>query len=579
MRITRAILATVLVASTLALVGPQASAAEDDYELLLLPGQVPPGNTGNVLHPNGERQWVSIDCRASLEAAGMPVRQVEFGELTAYPEYPDPVPSCTDILEAFLGPGIAPTADAGPDQIVLDKNGSGDAPAALDGTGSVDPDGTIDRYLWFEGETQIAAGPTPTVGLTVGTHVIKLEVTDDRDNVDTDTTTILVLDTAQIPQPVDTYVIVQARAGNFVEPGGFGFGAGNVTVNFNNPDGGPFCPTFVTKNGGGNPVCDLHPGWTATATRPTWPTAVVEIVDLGISGFDRGGDTVSVFVNNPNSEISFGCDGSVAVTYGADIDDGPSAIRMVPKSGNSTVDFSQPGPCASPLDDTTADVTDGDSVYLTAWDDDVDRTLDVRTVEAPFDCLSGAMPFNDAFGSFAFYDIKCLYELEITTGTSATTFSTGNYVTREQMAAFVARTLRYFGVEGSGAPHPFLDVPLTSYAYDDIALIYEVGITTGTSGTTYSPHDYVSREAMASFMARLYSVLHGSPSSPVLGLSVPTPFVDVSSSSFAYLDIRRIFGLGITTGTSRFTYSPTDHVTREAMAAFISRLVRILKFV
>ena len=41
-------------------------------------------------------------------------------------------------------------------------------------------------------------------------------------------------------------------------------------------------------------------------------------------------------------------------------------------------------------------------------------------------------------------------------------------------------------------------------SYDDIACIYVLGITTGTSPTTYSPGADVTRAQMASFLARLY---------------------------------------------------------------------------
>ena len=43
----------------------------------------------------------------------------------------------------------------------------------------------------------------------------------------------------------------------------------------------------------------------------------------------------------------------------------------------------------------------------------------------------------------------------------------------------------------------------TSFALDDIACIYDLGITTGTSPTTYGPTELTTREQMAAFLARL----------------------------------------------------------------------------
>jgi L-amino acid N-acyltransferase YncA len=138
------------------------------------------------------------------------------------------------------------------------------------------------------------------------------------------------------------------------------------------------------------------------------------------------------------------------------------------------------------------------------------------------------------------------------------------------MAAFLARL--YKSMTGSDAPivaTPFTDVPDTSFAKDSVARIYGLGITTGTTATTYSPDDVVTREQMAAFLARLYKAAEGADA-PI----VATPFTDVPDTSFAKDSVARIYGLGITTGTTATTYSPADPVTREQMASFLARLFR-----
>ncbi len=180
-------------------------------------------------------------------------------------------------------------------------------------------------------------------------------------------------------------------------------------------------------------------------------------------------------------------------------------------------------------------------------------------------------PFTDVPDtSFASGPVSCIYELGVTTGTSATTYSPGNEVTREQMAAFLARL--YEAITGSAAPvvtTPFTDLTeASSFAQDPIAQIYGLGITTGTSPTTYSPKDLVTRQQMAAFLARLFEAATGS-AAPV----VTTPFTDLGDASpFARDPIAQIYGLGVTTGTSATTYSPLPNVTRDQMAAFLARL-------
>ena len=184
-------------------------------------------------------------------------------------------------------------------------------------------------------------------------------------------------------------------------------------------------------------------------------------------------------------------------------------------------------------------------------------------------CPAGPTPFTDVPStSFAVADIACIFHLAITTGTSSTTYSPFDFVTREQMAAFLARLWRALGNTCPAGPTPFTDVPSTSFAVADIACIFHLAITTGTSSTTYSPFDFVTREQMAAFLARLWRALGNTcPAGP-------TPFTDVPSTSFAVADIACIFLLGITTGTSAVTYSPFAFVTREQMAAFLARLWR-----
>jgi len=57
-------------------------------------------------------------------------------------------------------------------------------------------------------------------------------------------------------------------------------------------------------------------------------------------------------------------------------------------------------------------------------------------------CPTADAGFTDTSTTFAKTDIDCIYGLGITHGTSPTTYSPDNDVTRAQMAAFLARTWR-----------------------------------------------------------------------------------------------------------------------------------------
>ena len=115
----------------------------------------------------------------------------------------------------------------------------------------------------------------------------------------------------------------------------------------------------------------------------------------------------------------------------------------------------------------------------------------------------------------------------------------------------------------------FRDVASDSFAHYDIHLLHALAITHGTSATTYSPADFITREQMAAFLGRVWRGLHDDREPQDTAM----PFDDVDPDSYAFADIALIASLDITTGTTPTTYSPTDFVTREQMAAFLARLL------
>ena len=86
----------------------------------------------------------------------------------------------------------------------------------------------------------------------------------------------------------------------------------------------------------------------------------------------------------------------------------------------------------------------------------------------------------------------------IPTGTTPTTFSADDSVTRGQMATFLWRY--------SGSPElvsldtPFTDVPAGRFYSKAVAWLVEQGITTATSPTTFSPDDPATRGQIATLL-------------------------------------------------------------------------------
>lgn len=168
--------------------------------------------------------------------------------------------------------------------------------------------------------------------------------------------------------------------------------------------------------------------------------------------------------------------------------------------------------------------------------------------------------------SFAFDAVGCIYQLGVTTGTSSTTYSPFDEVIRGHMALFLARFYEVVTGQPCVAAHPFVDVDLTSEVGRAVGCLFSLGITKGTAADRFSPDEVVSREQMAAFVARLYEAVTGDP------CGAGHPFTDVRVASFATAAIGCLLELDVTTGTSSSTYSPLRDVTREEMAAFLERL-------
>lgn len=100
---------------------------------------------------------------------------------------------------------LAPTANAGADQRVVDTDQQPGEVVTLDGSASSDPDGTITSYQWLDASNQpLATGATASIRLADGTHTVTLLVTDSQGVTDVDTVQIIVTapSTNQLPLAV-----------------------------------------------------------------------------------------------------------------------------------------------------------------------------------------------------------------------------------------------------------------------------------------------------------------------------------------------------------------------------------------
>ncbi len=174
--------------------------------------------------------------------------------------------------------------------------------------------------------------------------------------------------------------------------------------------------------------------------------------------------------------------------------------------------------------------------------------------------------FDDITGTHA-EAVDCIGWWGITQGTGEGTYRPDRHVTREQMATFVARTIGRTGGDLPRDPTPaFSDVDDATHG-PAIRALAELGVVEGVADGEYRPEQPVSRAQMASFLARAWQARTGD----ALDDRVDA-FDDIAGTTHDG-DVERIAAAGLTGGTKPRRYEPYQSVSREQMATFLARFV------
>ena len=152
-------------------------------------------------------------------------------------------------------------------------------------------------------------------------------------------------------------------------------------------------------------------------------------------------------------------------------------------------------------------------------------------------------------------DIEALAAAGITSGCGQERFCPNGPVTREQMAAFLVRSLDLPNAPSAG----FTDTAGNIFA-NDIDRLAASGVTYGCSTNEYCPKLPVTRGQMAAFLVRALD----------LPDAAPVGFKDTQGNTFAN-DIDRLAAAGVAIGCGENLYCPNQPITRAEMAAFLVR--------
>ena len=199
-------------------------------------------------------------------------------------------------------------------------------------------------------------------------------------------------------------------------------------------------------------------------------------------------------------------------------------------------------------------------------------------------CPTGVVPVA-GFSDITSSDVDCIAYYGVTKGTTATTYSPNDNVTRWQMALFLTRMAGPSGITlGDGSAQGFTDISGKSAEIQTaINQLKQLGVTIGKTATTYAPDDKVTREEMALFIARLLKKSPVGPGGNTEYISGTSGNKEIKSNdtdhNFTDLPtgimesrnaVVNLWNLGVTDVQTATAYEPAVNMTRKSMATFMA---------
>lgn len=175
--------------------------------------------------------------------------------------------------------------------------------------------------------------------------------------------------------------------------------------------------------------------------------------------------------------------------------------------------------------------------------------------------------FKDTTNVFSRDEIEELYNYKIVNGTTETTYSPYNDITRGQFSVMIARALE---LKPSSNTDKFPDASGKWYA-DQVQALYETGIITGFTDGTFGGEKKLTRQQAAAMIARMleYMGVDTTPKENV-ALDDMDRISDYAKDAVQYLASHDVLNSG--EGTK---FNPYNNLTRAQMAKILMRSLRL----
>lgn len=151
-------------------------------------------------------------------------------------------------------------------------------------------------------------------------------------------------------------------------------------------------------------------------------------------------------------------------------------------------------------------------------------------------------------------------------------FAPSDKITRQQFAAMISRA---YGLNGDGLVLPFKDIKTTNPYADEIAAAYAAGIINGKSPSAFDPEATITREEIATMLARALTTYNGK-SAVAQPAAVIASFTDGAKiSKWAASSVALTKSTHLFEGFGDQSFRPAQTASKAEAAALIYRLYQL----
>ncbi|MCL6458798.1 MAG: S-layer homology domain-containing protein, partial [Gorillibacterium sp.] len=225
------------------------------------------------------------------------------------------------------------------------------------------------------------------------------------------------------------------------------------------------------------------------------------------------------------------------------------------------------------FDPATGKLTFVPSVFVTKADGTTDVTIK-RNSNSYYTVVQSTKTFGDITDHWAKSSIELLASKLIVSGTSNSNFSPSLSITRAEFAALMTRSLGLKTISGEST---FSDVSSDKWYTGDIITASAAGLISGYTDGTFKPNNPITRQEMASVLAKCMKYTgKGLNADP----AILSKFSDAASiSAWAQSAVAEIAAEGIIQGTPDGFFAPNKLATRAEAVTMLEKTLKSLKFI